>query len=777
MNKNYGMKAGGAAVSVKRSAWFESAAAFKCALLATLFAMLFACSVSFAFADALGEGESGSGNAGSDSLVQKKPITATLTFAKGYKEIEEAGQTYKSYTYDGNAKLAKVSFSGVDEGDILVGNLAYESNGASVDAPRAAGRYSVELTGFNVEGVDEETAKEIEEKYELKTSSGANLSETFVIQPASIEDATVTLDASSATYDEYEHKPTVSSVEWNGDTLVEGTDYTVTYERDGEVTTDFTSAGTVTVVITGMGNFDEGTTATAEFTINPASIEGAEVELGPKLTYNGKTQTQTIKSVAVLVGEGAHGAHEHVVDLEGEDLANSIEVSNNTAKDYRIGAYSLIINGKGNFTGEWAASFNVNPLDISDATVELGDAPIYNGKEQAQTVKSVTVGEGDSAVDVDLDSLKISGNTGIDAGDYETLVLTAKDDTNFTGSTAAQKFTIKSCSIKDAQVTLVNELTYNGKEQTQQIEVTAGEGDNKVAVPAESLSIEGNTGTDADRYTMTILIKDDSNFTGETTKDFTIKRLSLDEASITLGKVVTYNNYEQVQTIDSVAVGEGEDVVEVPLESLLISGNKVTDAGEHSLQIAAKEKTNFVGHKKFSFTINSRSIADATIELSKSEFTYNGKVQKPSIKSVVVNDKILKDGVDYTADIAEGKKVGSYQVTLTATGGTYTGAASATYVINPKGVSKLKVSKAKKSFKASWSKFTPERDGVEIKYSTKKSMAKAKTVKVKGAAAKAKTVKKLKKKTKYYVQARTYKVVNGKTYYSGWSTVKTVKTK
>ncbi len=709
----------------------------------------------------------------SEGVWQKKFITATLTLAKGYKEITQSGKTYKVYTYDGNAKLAKVSFSGVDSSDALVGNLVYKSNLEFVDAPKTPGWYSVELTGFSAEGVDGEAAEEVEKKYELRTSGGVNPNDVFKIAPANIGDAKVTLDTDSATYDGSEHKPTVASVAWNGETLVEGTDYTVSYERrDGKATDDFISAGTVTAVVTGIGDFGE--TAIAEFTINPASIEGASVELGDALTYNGKVQTQTVKSVSVTIGDGDS---EHEVTLEGDELASSIEVSNNTAKDYKIGAYSLLITGKGNFTGEWAAGFNIEPLSIEGATVELDDALTYNGKTQAQTVKSVTVGEGDNAVDVDLDSLEISGNTGINARDYETLVLTAKDDTNFTGSTAAQKFTIKPCSIEGAEVSLVNELTYNGKKQTQQVKVVAGKGENKVAVPAESLSLTGNTGTDADRYIMTIAIKDNASFTGETTKSFTIKRLSLDEAAITLGKVVTYNNYEQIQTIDSVAVGEGEDAVEVPLDSLLVSGNKVTDAGEHSLQITAKEKTNFVGHKKFSFTINSRSIADAAIELSKSEFTYNGKAQKPSIKSVVVNDKILKEGVDYTASIAEGTKVGSYQVTLTATGGTYTGTATANFVINPKGVAKFKVSKAKKSFKAKWAKDKVQRDGVELKYSTKKSMAKAKTVKAKGASAKAKTVKKLKKKTKYYVQARAYKVVNGKTYYSEWSAVKTVKTK
>lgn len=48
-------------------------------------------------------------------------------------------------------------------------------------------------------------------------------------------------------------------------------------------------------------------------------------------------------------------------------------------------------------------------------------------------------------------------------------------------------------------------------------------------------------------------------------------------------------------------------------------------------------------------------------------------------------------------------------------------------------------------------------------------MAKASTV--------SKKVKGLKAKKKYFVRIRTYKVVNGKTYYSGWSSAKKVTTK
>ena len=196
-------------------------------------------------------------------------------------------------------------------------------------------------------------------------------------------------------------------------------------------------------------------------------------------------------------------------------------------------------------------------------------------------------------------------------------------------------------------------------------------------------------------------------------------------------------------------------------------GGLVSNEVSVKIKVAAPEKDP---------TPASTNISAAKVTLSKTSFTYNGKAQKPSVKSVILNGKTLTNGTDYTASVASGKKVGTYTVTITAKG-SYTGKTTASFVVNPKGVTKFKVSKAKKAFKAKWKKSKTERSGVQIKYSTKKSMKNAKTVKAKGAAVKAKTVKKLKKKTKYYVQVRAYKVVNGRTYYSSWSAKKAVKTK
>ena len=164
-----------------------------------------------------------------------------------------------------------------------------------------------------------------------------------------------------------------------------------------------------------------------------------------------------------------------------------------------------------------------------------------------------------------------------------------------------------------------------------------------------------------------------------------------------------------------------------------------------------------------------------SIELSKSEFSYNGKVQRPKITVKVDGKKI--DESEYDITYTSGcKNVGKHKVTVTLKG-KYTGKATATYIINPKAVSLSKTVKDTKGFKAKWKKQTKEVTGYQIQYSTDKKFKKnLKTVVI----SKNKTTSKLikaKSGKKYYVRIRTYKKVNGKKYYSSWSKTKTIKVK
>ena len=94
-----------------------------------------------------------------------------------------------------------------------------------------------------------------------------------------------------------------------------------------------------------------------------------------------------------------------------------------------------------------------------------------------------------------------------------------------------------------------------------------------------------------------------------------------------------------------------------------------------------------------------------------------------------------------------------------------------------KGTSFNKLKSYKRAFKAYWSRGKSPISGYQLRYSTKKSMKQAKTKRISGIKYSSKKVTKLSKKTRYYVQVRTYQKKNGKTYYSKWSNTKTIKTR
>ncbi len=80
--------------------------------------------------------------------------------------------------------------------------------------------------------------------------------------------------------------------------------------------------------------------------------------------------------------------------------------------------------------------------------------------------------------------------------------------------------------------------------------------------------------------------------------------------------------------------------------------------------------------------------------------------------------------------------------------------------------------KSNKKMLVKW-KRNKKASGYRIQYSTSSKFNKnSKKVTVKPGKTTSKTLSKLKAKKVYYVRIRSYKKVSGKTYYSGWSSVK-----
>lgn len=165
-----------------------------------------------------------------------------------------------------------------------------------------------------------------------------------------------------------------------------------------------------------------------------------------------------------------------------------------------------------------------------------------------------------------------------------------------------------------------------------------------------------------------------------------------------------------------------------------------------------------------------------TVKLSKSSVTYNGKAQKPSV--AVYNQSGQKIHSNYyTVTYSSNTKPGKANVTVNFNG-IFFGSKTASFIIKPQKPTQNKLkSKAKKQLNISWKK-DKNVSGYEIKYSTssKFTTKTTKTVKA-GKNSSGVTVKKLKSRKKYYVKLRSYKTINGKKYYSSYSSTKNIKVK
>ncbi len=184
---------------------------------------------------------------------------------------------------------------------------------------------------------------------------------------------------------------------------------------------------------------------------------------------------------------------------------------------------------------------------------------------------------------------------------------------------------------------------------------------------------------------------------------------------------------------------------------------------------------NSIPNKQATLTITNKSIANATVSGIKDK-TYTGKKIKQYL-NIKDGNITLKEGTDYTVSYSPNKKIGDVTITIIGKGN-YAGTITRTFKIIPKGTSIKKLKAQKKKFYVTWKKQRTQTSGYEIQYSTNKKFKNGnKKAKIKNNKTTSSTIKKLKAKKKYYVRIRTYKIVNGKKFYSEWSKAKNVKIK
>ena len=230
-----------------------------------------------------------------------------------------------------------------------------------------------------------------------------------------ISKTVITLDKTEYTYDGSAKKPVVKSAKLGNVTLIEGTDYTVSYKNN-------INAGIATISINGIGDYSG--TATKSFTITPKPVSGLTISGITAKTYTGKAQTQ-----AVVVKDGT------TTLVKGTDY--TLAYKNNT----NAGTASVVITGKGNYTSSVTKTFTIkkaantitakNFVKTYSATAQTFalEAKIKNGTPKyASSSTSVTV----NAKGVVTVKAKFIGKA--------TITITAPEKTNYSKQT--KKITI-----------------------------------------------------------------------------------------------------------------------------------------------------------------------------------------------------------------------------------------------------------------------------------------------------------------------------------------------
>jgi len=165
-----------------------------------------------------------------------------------------------------------------------------------------------------------------------------------------------------------------------------------------------------------------------------------------------------------------------------------------------------------------------------------------------------------------------------------------------------------------------------------------------------------------------------------------------------------------------------------------------------------------------------------SFKISNKNYTYNGKVRKPTVTVKGSDGKIISSK-NYTVTYSSGRKnVGKYKVTIKFKGN-YSGTKTIYFTIKPPKTTVSSLTAYAKKLKVKITKKSSQVTGYQIQYSTSKKFSSYKTKTVTSYKTTSAYLTGLKAKTTYYVRVRTYKTVNGKKYYSDWSSYKYKKTK
>lgn len=514
----------------------------------------------------------------------------------------------------------------------------------------------------------------------------------------------------------------------NGKRLVKGTDYTLSYVKDvfGQevAVNEPVEVGDYYVIVKGAGTYAGADARYLSFSIEQGTpISDATIlSDGSYFRYTGSAITPPALTL-IYEGKTLAEGTDYTVKYQRRTTRYNYNYEDYDYDYYSYawqtvsaselvepGTYRALIEGAGSYMGRATKSFTIytgmGDFESADVTLEGDSGSYFAYTGSAITPKPKSVKINDTAL-VEGTDYKVVGyyadygvaiDEPIEVGGYYIRLVGLG---TYAGETASAYFSIvEPTSIALARVDMRSSFAYTGSDITPSIYLTWG--DTQLA-----------QGSD---YTLVYLFNDPET---------------------------------------------GQRPVAAPKE-----------VGSYSILILGAG--NYTGEREVYFSVV-YDLTEADITLDAEAYAYTGKVISPKVSVKLAGGTALTEGEDYRVYYPEGATdVGAHVAEVVGIGD-YAGSQTIDFAITPTATALKKVTAGNEAFVATWTKVTEQNDGYEVAYGTKKGAENADVVKTVKKASTAKlTVKKLVPKTKLFVYIRTYKKVDGETYYSAWSKVKGV---
>ena len=296
---------------------------------------------------------------------------------------------------------------------------------------------------------------------------------------------------------------------------------------------------------------------------------------------------------------------------------NDVELVKNTdytvsySNNKNVGTATISITGIGDYTGTITKNFNIVARDISDTTIGSIPNQTYTGNSISAlpviTYNGATLTKGTDY------TLTYSNNVNVGTG---TVTITGKG--NFKGTTS-KTFSISARAMSDTSVANVSSQTYTGNGISPLPTITYN---NKTLKKDTDYTLSYSNNINAGTATITITGK--GNFTGTTSKTFSISARAMSDTSVAnissqtyTGNVIsplptiTYNNKTLKKDTDY---------------TLSYSDN--INAGTATITITGKG--NFTGMTSMTFIITQKSAEKLNISEIANQI-YTGKKIKPNV--------------------------------------------------------------------------------------------------------------------------------------------------